>query len=56
VGESAAKGGQGLQGCSIALWWTAANGWLDGARPVDLLDEKPEQVITAAGEVGQFPF
>src|SRR6266508_6896223 len=37
----------GLQGWSIALWCTAANGWLDGARPVDLLDEEPEQVIAA---------
>jgi len=46
----------GLQGWSIALWFTAANGWLDGARPVDLLDEKPDQVIAAAGEVGHFPF
>lgn len=46
----------GLQGWSVALWWTAANGWLDGARPVDLLDEKPDQVVAAAGEVGRFPF
>jgi hypothetical protein len=46
----------GLQGWSVALWFTAANGWLDGARPVDLLDQKPEQVIAAAGEVGHFPF
>lgn len=46
----------GLQRWSVALWWTAANGWLDGARPVDLLEEKPEQVIAAAREVGQFPF
>ena len=46
----------GLQGWSIALWFTAANGWLDGARPVDLLGEKPAQVIAAAGEVGHFPF
>ena len=46
----------GLQGWSTALWFTAANGWLDGARPVDLLDENAEQVIDAAGEVGCFPF
>jgi hypothetical protein len=46
----------GLHGWSVALWWTAANGWIDGARPVDRLDEKPEQVIAAAGEVGHFPF
>lgn len=45
-----------LEGWSIALWWTAANGWLDGARPVDLLDDQPEQVVAAAGEVGRFPF
>jgi hypothetical protein len=49
-------GDAGLQGWSIALWWTAANGWLEGARPVDLLDEEPEQVVAAAGEVGRFPF
>jgi hypothetical protein len=46
----------GLQGWSVALWWTAANGWLEGARPVDLLDEKPDQVVAAAGEAGRFPF
>jgi hypothetical protein len=49
-------GDAGLQGWSVALWWTAANGWLEGARPVDLLDEKPEQVVAAASEVGRFPF
>jgi hypothetical protein len=31
-----------------ALWWTAANGRLDGRRPVDLLDTEPEAVVTAA--------
>lgn len=46
----------GLGGWSVALWWTAANGWLEGARPIDLLDDQPEQVIAAAGEVGRFPF
>jgi hypothetical protein len=46
----------GLRGWSIALWFTAANGWLEGARPVDRLDAQPEQVIAAAGEVGRFPF
>jgi hypothetical protein len=46
----------GLDGWSVALWWTAANGWLEGARPIDLLDEQPEQMIAAAGEVGHVPF
>jgi hypothetical protein len=31
-----------------ALWWTAANGRLDGRRPVDLLDSEPEAVVAAA--------
>ena len=32
----------------LALWFTAANGWLDGKRPVDLLRDEPEEVIQAA--------
>jgi len=32
----------------LALWFTAANGWLDGKRPVDLLKDAPEEVIQAA--------
>jgi hypothetical protein len=57
VGPVVARLGEaGLDGWSIALWWTAANGWLEGARPVDRLDEQPEQVLAAAGEVGRFPF
>lgn len=32
----------------LALWFTAANGWLDDRRPVDLLKDEPEQVVQAA--------
>ncbi len=32
----------------VALWFTAANGWLNGKRPVDLLGDEPEEVIHAA--------
>jgi hypothetical protein len=32
----------------LALWFTAANGSLDGKRPVDLLSSHPEEVIQAA--------
>ena len=35
-----------------ALWWTAANGWLAGRRPVDVLDDDPEAVVAAAGRLG----
>lgn len=32
----------------IALWFTGNNGWLGGARPVDLLADRPDEVIIAA--------
>ena len=32
----------------IALWFAGANGWLDGKRPVDLLEDEPKEVIQAA--------
>jgi len=32
----------------LALWFAAANGWLDGKRPVDLLASAPEEVVEAA--------
>jgi hypothetical protein len=35
-----------------ALWWTAANGWLRGRRPADVLDDEPEGVATAASRLG----
>jgi hypothetical protein len=39
-----------LEGWELLLWFTASNGWLDGARPVDLLDEDPDAVVVAAAE------
>lgn len=38
-----------------ALWFTSANGWLDGRRPVDVLDEEGEAVIAAAREALREP-
>ncbi len=35
-----------------ALWWSAANGWLGGRRPVDVLDDEPEAVAAAAARLG----
>lgn len=32
----------------LALWFIAANGWLDGRRPVDLLETEPKAVVGAA--------
>lgn len=32
----------------VALWFIVANGWLDGQRPVDLLEADAEAVVNAA--------
>jgi hypothetical protein len=37
----------------LALWWTAANGHLGGRRPVDLLDEDPDALPTAARDLAR---
>jgi hypothetical protein len=43
-----------LSDWQTALWFTSANGWLDGERPVDLLSEQPDAVAAAASrEVGE---
>ena len=40
--------GRQSTGWELALWFIAANGWLDGGRPVDLLRKEPEVVVQAA--------
>jgi hypothetical protein len=37
----------------VALWWTAGHGALGGRRPVDLLDEQPEQLVHAARRLSE---
>lgn len=37
----------------VALWWTAANGWLGGRRPVDLLDQDSAQIVSAAARLAE---
>ncbi len=39
-----------LHGWELLLWFTGSNGYLDGARPVDLLDRNPDAVVGAARE------
>jgi len=39
---------RGYDGWQLALWFTASNGWLDGRRPVDLLEQDLDAVIAAA--------
>ncbi len=37
-----------LRGWELLLWFTGSSGHLDGARPVDLLDRAPDEVVEAA--------
>jgi hypothetical protein len=41
-----------VRGWAALLWLTRPNGWLAGARPVDLLAEEPEKVVAAARDIG----
>lgn len=47
----------GLTGWQTALWFDTRTGWLDhGVRPLDLLDEAPDEVVAAAAhETEPFP-
>lgn len=38
----------GAHGWQTALWFTAANGYLGGRRPLDVLDSEPQAVVEAA--------
>jgi hypothetical protein len=38
-----------------ALWFTTANGWLDGRRPVDILEDEPDAIVGAAREAAREP-
>jgi hypothetical protein len=38
-----------------ALWFTSANGWLGGRRPVDLLDDQGDAIVAAAREALREP-
>ena len=40
----------GAEGWETALWFVAANGYLDGRRPIDLLESDPNEVVRAAEE------
>jgi hypothetical protein len=37
----------------VALWWTSANAAVGGARPVDLLDTRPDDLVPAAARLGE---
>ena len=47
--------GNAVGGWQTALWFVTPNGWLDGEKPVDLLDRKPDAVLDAAADVAEPP-
>jgi hypothetical protein len=47
VAEVLATLGQQGRGWQLALWFTSANGWLGGRRPVDVLDTDPAAISEA---------
>jgi hypothetical protein len=48
-------GGPSMTPWQQALWFTTANGWLDGRRPVDVLDDDPEAIVDAARQALREP-
>lgn len=48
VAEVLAELAEALSPWELALWFTGANGWLGGVRPVDVLTTEPAQVSEAA--------
>lgn len=40
--------GDELHGWEILTWFTGSSGYLEGARPVDLLTDAPDDVVAAA--------
>lgn len=45
--------GDAVGGWQTALWFVTPNGWLDGEKPVDLLDREPDAVLDAAADVAE---
>jgi DNA-binding CsgD family transcriptional regulator len=45
----------GLDGWALALWFATPTGWLWDRRPIDVIDEDPQTVLTAADEALSLP-
>jgi hypothetical protein len=43
---------RGVHGWAGVLWMNRPNGWLAGARPVEILTTEPERVLAAAEDIG----
>jgi len=53
IGKVLVALGEAVGPWQIAIWFTSANGWLKGSKPVDLLDRDPDKVIDAASDIAE---
>lgn len=53
IAQVIAAFGSKLRGWELALWFTSANVWLGDARPVDKLEDAPDEVVQAAARLAQ---
>ena len=51
IGKVLAMLGDAAGPWQTAIWFTSANGWLGGKRPLELLDSEPDRVLDAAADV-----
>lgn len=53
IAQVIAAFGPKLRGWELALWFTSANAWLGDARPVDKLEDAPDEVVLAATRLAE---
>ncbi len=53
IGKVLAALGSAVGPWQTAIWFTASNAWLDGRKPVDLLDSEPAGVLDAAADIAE---
>lgn len=53
IGKVLAALGPHVGPWQVALWFVSPNGWLDGARPIELMDTEPDRVLEAARDVAE---
>lgn len=53
IAQVLAAFGPKLRGWELALWFTSANVWLGDARPVDKLEDAPDEVVQAAARLAE---
>ena len=53
IGKVLAALGSAVGPWQTAIWFTTGNAWLDGRKPVDLLDSESKRVLDAASDIAE---